>query len=54
MASLMDKLKAASTIKETAILDESKFFTEKDFLLPMILPLTSRFQVNLMAVLLLV
>lgn len=31
MASLMDKLKAASTIKETAILDESKFFTEKDF-----------------------
>lgn len=28
---LMDKLKAASTIKETAILDESKFFTEKEF-----------------------
>ena len=31
MASLMDKLKAASTIKETAILDESKFFNDKDF-----------------------
>lgn len=28
---LMDKLKAASTIKETAVLDESKFFTEKEY-----------------------
>ena len=29
--SLLDKLKKNSTIKESAILDKSKFFTEKDF-----------------------
>jgi hypothetical protein len=29
--SLLDKLKKNTTIKDSAILDKSKFFTEKDF-----------------------
>ena len=30
--SVLDKLKKASTIKETSVLSKSKFFTEKDMI----------------------